>query len=95
MIRTLGYFSVSDKTELFVDASAIGLGAVLVQFNSDGVPRIIACASKALTTTEQRYPQTHREALAVVWAVERFAFYLTSRTFTVRTDAEANQFIWR
>ncbi|XP_055523219.1 uncharacterized protein K02A2.6-like [Wyeomyia smithii] len=94
VIRTLGYFNILDRTELFVDASAIGLGAVLVQFNNNDVPRIIACASKALTKTEQRYPQTHREALAVVWGIERFAFYLTSRTFTVRTDAEANQFIF-
>ncbi|XP_055621533.1 uncharacterized protein K02A2.6-like [Toxorhynchites rutilus septentrionalis] len=93
-IKTLGYFNTADKTELFVDASAIGLGAVLVQFNDNGIPRIIACASKALTATEQRYPQTHREALAVVWGVNRFAYYLSGRTFIIRTDAEANQFIF-
>lgn len=93
-IRTLGYFNTSDETELYVDASAVGLGAVLVQFNDHKVPRIIACASKALAETEQRYPQTHREALAVVWGVERFAFYLTGTTFVVRTDSEANEFIF-
>ncbi|XP_062557465.1 uncharacterized protein K02A2.6-like [Armigeres subalbatus] len=93
-IKTLGYFSNSDKTELFVDASAVGLGAVLVQYNTNGTPRIIACASKALTNTEQNYPQSHREALAVVWGVERFAFYLTGRSFVVRTDATANEFIY-
>lgn len=76
-IKKLGYFCATDRTELFVDASAIGLGAVLIQFNRDDVPRIIACASKSLTTTEQKYPQTHKEALAVVWGVERFTFYLT------------------
>lgn len=76
-IKKLGYFCATDRTELFVDASAIGLGAVLIQFNKDDVPRIIACASKSLTSTEQKYPQTHKEALAVVWGVERFTFYLT------------------
>lgn len=94
MIKTIGYFNTSDRAELFVDASAIGLGAVLVQFNDDNIPRIIACASKALTATVQRYPQTHREALGVVWGVERFAYYLSSRSFIIWTDAEANQFIF-
>lgn len=93
-IKTLGYFSNTDQTELFVDASAVGLGAVLVQYNANGSPRIIACASKALTASERNYPQSHREALAVVWGIERFTFYLTGRPFVVRTDASANEFIY-
>ena len=55
-IATLGYFNSKDDTELNVDASPVGLGAVLVQFDVESKPRIIACASKALTSTEQRYP---------------------------------------
>lgn len=93
-IQILGYYSLTDKTELYVDASPIGLGAVLVQYNSDNVPRIISCASKTLTPTEQRYPQTQREALAVVWGVERFTSYLLGRSFVIKTDAEANEFIF-
>jgi len=72
----------------------VGLGAVLVQFDVECKPRIIACASKALTSTEQRYPQTQREALAIVWGVERFTFYLTGKSFAIRTDSEANEFIF-
>ncbi|XP_062707061.1 uncharacterized protein K02A2.6-like [Aedes albopictus] len=93
-IKRLGFFSASDRTELFVDASPVGLGAVLVQFNSEEVPRIVACASKVLSQTETRYPQTQKEALAVVWAVEKFSFYLLGRSFVIRTDAEANQYIF-
>lgn len=93
-IVKLGYFDHRDETELYVDASSIGIGAVLVQFSQSGNPRIIACASKALTMTEQRYPQTQREALAIVWGVERFMYYLTSKEFTIRTDSEANEFIF-
>ena len=54
LIKTLGYFSRNDETELFVDASPHGLGAVLVQYNGDAKPRIISCASKALTPVEKK-----------------------------------------
>lgn len=57
-IEKLGYFNGKDRTELFVDASPFGLGAVLAQFNTAGTPRIIACISKSLTSIEQRYPHT-------------------------------------
>lgn len=93
-IKELGYYSSAEPLDLFVDASPIGLGAVVVQYNNDAVPRIIACASKALTITEQRYPHTQKEALAVVWAVERFSYYLLGRSFVIRTDAEANEYIF-
>lgn len=93
-IRTLGFYSADDTLELYVDASPIGLGAILIQRNNMGSPRIIACASKVLTPTERRYPQTQREALAVVWGTERFRFYLLGNHFTIFTDAEANEFLF-
>lgn len=93
-IKKLGYYSATDEVELFVDASPSGLGAVVVQYNSDAIPRIVACASKVLTAPEKRYPQTQKEALAVVWAVERFSYYLLGRFFVIRTDSEANEFIF-
>lgn len=93
-IEVLGYYSRDDETELYVDASPYALGAVLVQYDSSYKARIIACSSKALSETEQRYPHTHKEALAIVWGIEKFSIYLTSKFFTVRTDAEANEFIF-
>lgn len=93
-IEILGYYSRDDETELFVDASPYALGAVLVQYDSLSKARIIACSSKALSDSEQRYPHTHKEALAIVWGIEKFSMYLTSKHFTVRTDAEANVFIF-
>lgn len=93
-IAKLGYFDHEDRTELYVDASPVGLGAVLVQFDAAQNPRIIACASKALTLAEQRYPQTQKEALAIVWSVERFSYYLLSKFFIIRTDSEANEYIF-
>lgn len=94
IIQTLGYYNRNDVTELFVDASPHGLGAVLVQFDQESKPRVIACASKALSLTEMKYPQTQKEALAMVWGVEKFSTYLMSIQFTIRSDAESNQFIF-
>ncbi|XP_055604197.1 uncharacterized protein K02A2.6-like [Uranotaenia lowii] len=82
---TLGYFNDSDRTQLVADASPVGLGAVLIQMNEHG-PRIIAYASKSLSDVERRYAQIEKEALALVWAVERFHFYLFGRSFELITD---------
>lgn len=90
---TLGFFCEKDKTILYTDASPIALGAVLVQEDADGSTRIISFASKALSETEKKYPQHQREALATVWAVEHFSFYLLGRFFVLRTDAKGVSFI--
>lgn len=88
-----GFFSEDDRTILFTDASPVALGAVLVQEDRDQTRRIIAFASKALTPTERKYPQNQREALAAVWAVEYFSYFLLGRRFTLRTDAQGVTFI--
>lgn len=93
-IKSLGFFDPSMPIELMVDASPVGLGAILYHDGENNRPSIIACANKSLTATERRYSQTQRETLAVVWAVKRFRFYLTGRKFTVWTDGEANEFLY-
>lgn len=90
----LGYYDPNDKTRVIADASPVGLGAVLVQFKGD-VPRIIYFASKSLTATERRYCQTEREALALVWAVERFRVFLYGKQFQLVTDHKALLSIFR
>ncbi|XP_055525274.1 uncharacterized protein K02A2.6-like isoform X2 [Wyeomyia smithii] len=96
MIRptTLGYFDVNDRTQLVADASSVGLGAVLMQINKQGA-RIIAYASKSLSDVEQRYAQIEKEALALVWAVERFHFYLYGRLFELITDHKPLEAIFK
>lgn len=90
---SLGYFSDQDRVILYTDASPHALGAVLVQDDNRNPPRIISFGSKALTTTEKKYPQNQREAFAAVWAVEHFAYFLLGRPFTLRTDAQGFTFI--
>lgn len=86
-IGNLHYFDNNLRTRLIADASPVALGAVLLQFSdTDGSPRLISYASKSLSETEKRYCQTEKEALALVWAVERFAVYLIGRRFELETD---------
>lgn len=98
-ILTRAFFDETCPTKIFTDASPKGLGAVLVQTQTDpdtGLKRdrVIACASKSLTATEKRYPQTQKEALAIVWGVEKFDYYLIGRKFEIYTDYEPLKFIF-
>jgi hypothetical protein len=81
----MSYFDPSKETQVFVDASPIGVAAVLMQPDQDG-PNIICYASRALTAVEQRYSQTEREALAVVFGCEKFHLYIAGSSVTVITD---------
>lgn len=99
-IKERGYFQTNAETLLFTDASPNALGAVLVQLqkNEDTEkkePKIIMCLSKSLSATEKKYPQTHKEALAIVWAVEKLHFYLLGRHFTIYTDHEPMEFVFK
>lgn len=91
--ETLGYFNPKDRTELLADASPVGLGAMLQQVDANGTKRIIGYASKSLTTTERKYYQTEREALAIVWAIEKFHLYLFGIKFFIYTDCKALEFM--
>ena len=83
----LAFFSVKRTTEVIVDASPIGVGAILLQLDDAGQRLPVAFASRALTPTEQRYSQIEREALAVKFGCLRFDHYLSgSSDFTVVTD---------
>ena len=84
--HTLSYFQMNLPTELIVDASPVGLGAVLTQKTESGEIKVIGYASRRLTPTESRYSQTEREALAVVWACEHYHTYLFGADLTVISD---------
>lgn len=83
---SLGFYNPLDRTQVMADAGPSGLGAVLIQFNKQGVPRIISYGSKSLSEVERRYAQTEKEALALVWSVEKFHMYLYGKTFELVTD---------
>eukprot|EP00731_Ephydatia_muelleri_P021893 Em0014g484a len=67
-ILTLPDFSL--PFVLDTDASGDGLGAVLAQ-NVDGVERVVAYASRALSRTEKKYCATRQEMLALCGLEEK------------------------
>ena len=77
----LQYFDVDKETTRQTDASKSRLGAVLLQ---DGHP--VAYASKALSETEQNYPQIDKELLATVFGCEKFHGYVYGRPKNIQTD---------
>jgi hypothetical protein len=78
--ETLGYYDKNAPTKVIADASPVGLGAVLVQVQG-GELSVISYASRSLRHTERRYSQTEKEALALVWACERFHVYIYGSEF--------------
>ena len=73
----MAYFDKTKQTELITGASPFGLSAILTQKGSGSVDRkVVAYISRSLSDVERRYSQTEREALAIVWAVERLHVYL-------------------
>lgn len=93
-VDTLAYFNPAMKTRVIADASPVGLGAVLLQEHEKGVWKTVCYASKSLSDVERRYSQTEKEALALVWSVERFQVYLLGREFELVTDHKPLEIIY-
>ena len=82
----LAYANYSLPYELHVDASSLGLGAVLYQ-TQNGVKKVIAYASRGLRQPERRYPAHKLEFLALKWSVtDKFRDYLYGSSFKVVTE---------
>ena len=73
------------------DASAVGLGAVLLQVKSDQ-EKPIWYASRALSSHESKYHARELECLAVKWALRRFRYIIEGCRVIVITDHES--LIW-
>ena len=77
----LWYFDPKEETTVQSDASSTGLGSSIMQ---NGQP--VAFASRALSETEKHYAQIEKEALAIVYGLEKFNQFTYGRKVTVETD---------
>lgn len=94
--KCVGYFKKNWTTVLTVDASPVGLGAVLQQFDPRNPKerQVVSCISRMLTDVERRYSQCEKEALGVVWGCERLWMYLLGKPFVIETDNRAVKLIF-
>ena len=63
------------------DSSNDGLGSVLLQ---NGMP--VAYTYRTLSKSEQKWVQIEKELLAIVFAYERFHYFVCGREFSVQSD---------
>ncbi|XP_045541574.1 uncharacterized protein K02A2.6-like [Papilio machaon] len=84
--KVLCHYEAELPVVLSVDSSAYGVGAVLAHTFPDGSERPISCASRTLSDAEKNYSQLDKEALAIMYGVQKHHQYLFGRKFTLKTD---------
>jgi len=77
---------------LQTDASADGIGAILLQ-EVNGVKHPVAFASKRLLPRQRNFSTIERDALAIVWGVQKFQNYLMGVHFNLETDHHPLQYL--
>jgi transposase InsO family protein len=92
--QILSYPDFSRSFKIVTDASDKGLGAILYQENASGMIRYIAFAARSLSESERGYGATKRELAAIIFALEKFRYYVWGTHFTVYTDHNALKYIF-
>lgn len=82
----LAPFNPQAPIELMTDASNYGVGAILSQRNEHNVPQVIAYASALMNAAQRNYGTTHKELLAIIFALEHFRIYCFHAKIRIITD---------
>ena len=81
--------------KLAVDASSIGIGAVLLQEDDNSIEHPISYYSKKLSKCQCNYSTIEKEAFALISAIKHFSVYLEYGKVIVYTDHNPLVFIHR
>ena len=84
--KLLTHYNPELPVRLAADTSHYGLGAVISHVLPNGEERPIAFTSRSLSPSERNYSQIDKEALALIYGVQKFHNYLFGRKFTLVTD---------
>ena len=82
-------FNTKFRTLLETDSSGYGVSAVLFQRENDSVEwHPVEFASRTLNSAERNYSNIEREALSIIFGVEKFKHYLLGGRFTIHNDQQ-------
>ena len=89
------FIGVDWKLEFHVhtDGSDIAVGAMLAQNPTGKIDQPIAYALRLLSKAEKNYTTTEKEALAMVYAVNKFRHYLLGNRFIFYVDHFSLQYL--
>ena len=85
-VGTLIHYDPKLPLTLACDASPVEGGAVLSHTLPDGKEKPTTYTSHKLTKSEKNYAQIQKEALGIVFGVQKFRQYLLGRKFKLHTD---------
>ena len=78
---------------IFVDASNVAIGSVLSQKDEKGHDHPIYFASRQLVQAERNYTVTEREALGMIFSVQKFRHCLLGNKFVFHVDHDALKYM--
>jgi hypothetical protein len=86
----LAYPDFANTFYIATDASNVGLGAVLYQYEDNStIKKYISFQAHSLTISERNYSATKHELLAIVFALKKFHHYIWGTHFVLYTDHKA------
>lgn len=82
----LAVFDREKVTNIYTDASQLGVGAVLKQIQDSGEERPVAYFSRKLTTAQSKKKAVFLECFAIKEALKYWQYWLLGKHFSVYTD---------
>ena len=82
----LATFDLIQKIFVAADASNHGVGAVILHIFADKSEKAIMHAARSFTPAKRNYSQIEKEALGLIFAVNKFHKMLFRRRFTFLTN---------